>query len=171
MSKYPRPARFALSALACAVMVGVTLAGCGGTGPKPRDPGAPGVAGMSSTGLRISEWTLDDRTARAGEQPGVFDALVAAIDRFAEEPLPFGPEVAVAWRREGIRAVAVPAAEAELLRDQLRASGPLQQRFFGELLGWTVVHTGAESEFPMVVEQPGGALRLNAGELRLLARA
>lgn len=149
-----------------------TLAGCGSSPSSPTDddrstPDTP----AAFKGLRLSSWTLDDRTATTGKGPTPAELAFARIESHAQRPVPLGAGAVDAWRREGLRVVAIPRSEADALRAELKLAGPLQQQFFGEVLRWTAVHAGAESEFALLLDQPGGPLRLNAGELRLLARA
>ncbi len=161
-----------IPAFLLAFTIVATLAGCGSFPETPTDETrAPADAPAAFKGLRLSSWTLDDRTATTGKGPTSAELAFARIESHAQRPVPLGAGVVDAWRREGVRIVAIPRSEADALRAELKLAGPLQQQFFGEVLRWTTVHAGAESEFALLLDQPGGSLRLNAGELRLLARA
>lgn len=164
------PARIPAFLLAFTIVA--TLAGCGSSPETPTDENrAPADAPAAFKGLRLSSWTIDDRTATTGKGPTPAELAFARIESHAQRPVPLGAGAVDAWRREGVRVVAIPRSEADSLRAELKLAGPLQQQFFGEVLRWTTIHAGAESEFALLLDQPGGPLRLNAGELRLLARA
>lgn len=94
-------------------------------------------------------------------------ALAPYIDR----PVPLSDEMRFRWHAAGFRIVAVPIADLARIQASLRTVGPTQRQWLGEIPRWTDLIRGPAFNSARTLATDAGPARLEAGRLRLLARA
>lgn len=143
--------------LACCCL----FAACAGSRPVA----APSIRGPSS-GLNVSWLVVDDALAHAnGKEP-----TARALAAYETEKLPFEAGTIRACRENGVRIVAVPTRDLDLLRARLMLVGPVQEQWYGQIPAWTSIIQGPNWQGTAMLGMDDGTLSLPAGSMRLLAR-
>ncbi len=127
-------------------------------------PGSGGDRGMP-VGLEVIWWVVDDALQPA-KQP-----LPEVLGDYADHDLPGAAAARELWRANGLRVLAIPLPELELVRARLSTSGPVHEQWLGILPDWTPIISGPILPEPFSVRLDSGRLDLPPGRLRLLARA
>ncbi|HMN40156.1 MAG TPA: hypothetical protein PKE29_04875 [Phycisphaerales bacterium] len=96
--------------------------------------------------------------------------LAAALNPFADGPVPLARELEGLWASYGFRIVSVPVEEVAGLVGTLRTTGSTQRQWLGQAFSWTeVVRAGHSSG--RVIALDAERIRLAPGSLRLLVRS
>ncbi len=139
---------------------------------RAREPGAPTpLEGVGPPAPPTEEASTP--TPTPAEPLRVTDLrpdLAELLAPYADRPVPLGETERARWRAAGLRLVAVPLAELDALREGLRAAGPVQRQWLGEIPRWTDIVAGPVSRERRAIELEGHRLVLGPGRLRLLAR-
>lgn len=117
----------------------------------------PTFAVLGEPGLEVAVWTCDD----------TWYAAARVLEPYADRPVPVSDAQREVWRRHGVRIVAVPASEIDLVAAQSRPLTPVQRQRFGQLTSWSAVVRGPG--IPAGTRGPNG--EIPAGKPRLIARA
>lgn len=139
-----------------------TLCACS-SGPKAAAPGAKG----QPDGLEAVWWIVDD----SNHDRIAFENLGEALLQYQDRPTGLSPAALRLWRSNGLRVVAVPAKELDLLHDRVRTMGQAIEQWFGVLPTWTPLVTGPAFEQPWTLALDNGPIELPPGNVRLLGRA
>ena len=149
------------------------LGGCASPTPVPATQdqtlAAPAVRGAQN-GLEICAWPVDDRPS-AGDGAPAHARVAEALHPYLDRPLPVLTQQADLWRRIGLRLVAVPIEDLELVRSKLRMAGPMNRQWLGQLPQWTPTVDGVRERGGRTLSLPEGPLNIGPGTLRLLTRA
>lgn len=132
--------------------------------PYANAPGSGGDRGMP-VGLEVTWWIVDDALQPAKEP------LAEVLGDYADRELPGAGAARELWRANGLRVLAVPVPELEIVRARLSISGPVHEQWLGILSDWTPIISGPAVPEPFSVRLDSGSLGLPPGRLRLLARA
>lgn len=116
-----------------------------------------GQATAPDPGLEVVVWTAQDFGYAAAR----------ALLPYADRPVPMPEADLEAWRRAGLRVVAVPIDEIDAVLAQAPPIFPVQRERFGQLTRWAPVIRGPRA--PATTLGPGDPLP--AGRPRLIARA
>ncbi|MDX2131972.1 MAG: hypothetical protein SFY69_07970 [Planctomycetota bacterium] len=152
-----------------AVLVGATLAcaglGLGGCASRERpDPVLSAGSQAETAGVEVSWWLVEEQPAAPGA-PSAREVF-ASLERRTP---PIDWRALEVWRANGMRVLAVPAAELSRVRAQLGVSGPAQSQWLGEVTVWTEVARSPEGR-RSTVWLDNGALTLRDGRLSLALR-
>lgn len=115
-------------------------------------------------GIEVQWWVAEAR-------PDAGESLGKVIAGYESALVPGDPSATASCRANGLRLFTIPRREVESLRARLRAVGPTQEQWLGQVPQWTAIVKGPRSEAPMRLEMDNGLLTLPAGSIRLLARA
>lgn len=155
----PAPALVVVSIL-------LAVASCarrGGPALQPAVPGVdeprPAVRG-GDNGLELQVWVVAD----AGH------AVARGLRPYLDRAVPIDPAALERWRGSGLRVVAVPAGEIELLRAEWTLVAPLNVQWLGQMPEWSSLVVSPPLPEGAVVRLDTGSITLPAGRLRLLAR-
>lgn len=144
--------------LACACL----LPACSPTPPQasPGDRGAP-------NGLEVLCWVVDDSI----NDRISFETLGEALLPYRDRPTGIQADQLQVWKDNGLRIVAVPIADLDLLHDRLRTIGHASNQWFGSVPRWTPLAGGITFRNRWTLRLDNGPLELPAGQVRLLGRA
>lgn len=156
-----RSSAVGLAACCMALGLGLFLPGCASR-PMPPSPGARG----EPDGLEIHWWIVDDST----HDRIAFETLGEALLPFKDRPTGISDTQLALWKANGLRVVAVPMLELELLHNRLRTIGQSREQWFGSLPQWTPVVAGYPYRQSWTLGLDNGPIELPAGNLRLLCR-
>lgn len=164
------PVALVPAVLILALLAGLVLPGCARArerwkarfNPDPEpvrliEPNSPELS-PADLGLEVVVWTSDDTYFRVGR----------ALAELALPDSPLPPEDDAAWRRAGLRAVAMPVESLDALLIAAPPITQLQRQRFGQIPRWTPLVRGPQT--PAGVRGPD-ARRLEPGRPRLLARS
>lgn len=118
-------------------------------------------------GLKIQWWLTGDTKART--MSGA-ETLAGVLRTYETRVTPLDPAVLKLWRANGLRVLAIPVGELDLVRERLRASGATHEQILGQMYQWTPIVTGPSWDGPSQVQMDNGLLELPAGSIRMLAR-
>ncbi|MGD9789685.1 MAG: hypothetical protein AB7Q00_04565 [Phycisphaerales bacterium] len=143
----------------------MSLGGCAGT-PKPTASGSLAER-KDPVGLKIQWWLTGDTRART--MSGA-ETLAGVLRTYETRVTPLEPSVLKLWRANGLRVLAIPVGELDLVRERLRASGATHEQILGQIYQWMPIVTGPSWEGTSQVQMDNGLLELPAGSIRMLAR-
>jgi len=157
-----------LLTLAAAILLG----GCATSTPPPPRPDSSTpptqfqrLSDSARDGLEAFWWVVDDAD----------DVLARRLHELTSTNTPadspaIPAETIDRLQRLGFRAFVVPAEQALALQAQTPGAGPIQRRWMGQVVNWTVLIRGRERPASSI-ELPDGTLDLPPGRFRILARA
>lgn len=163
-------------------LAALLLAGCAtspSTPPPPRpDSSTPPnqfqrLSDSARDGLEAFWWVVDDADdvlARRLHELTSLNTPASAPTESPATPPPIPAETIDRLQRLGFRAFVVPAQQALALQAQTPGAGPIQRRWMGQVVNWTVLIRGRERPASSI-ELPDGTLDLPPGRFRILARA
>lgn len=131
-----------------------------GDAPEPAriiEPEAAPV-GAAEQGLEVVVWTSDDTYFRVGR----------ALERHASGRAVLPPGETEAWRRAGLRIVAIPIERLDELIADTPPIAPVQRQRYGQMPVWSPIVRGPR--LPEGVAGPDGR-RLEPGRPRLIVRS
>jgi hypothetical protein len=138
------------------------LAACT-SAPKPAAPGERGAP----LGLEALWWIVDDSI----NDRMYFETLGEALLPYVGRPTGIPDDQIERWRANGLRVVAVPVADLDLLHDRLRCVGQTREQWLGVVPTWTPIAGGVPFEQRWTLRLDNGAIELQPGQVRLLCRA
>jgi hypothetical protein len=152
----------------------ILLAGCA-TSPSTPPPPRPDSSTTPNQFQRLSDSARDGLEAFWWVVDDADDVLARRLHELtslnppADSPT-IPAETIDRLQRLGFRAFVVPAQQALALQAQTPGAGPIQRRWMGQVVNWTVVVRGRERPASSI-ELPDGTLDLPPGRFRILARA
>jgi hypothetical protein len=96
--------------------------------------------------------------------------LEDVLGPYTGRPVPLPQEVLDRWRASGLRAIAVPRQDLEMLEQRLRLTGPVNRQWLGQVTMWSDIAQGAWREERSTVKIEDQDVQLPPGRLRLSLR-
>ncbi len=145
----------------------LAVASCGQEKTPPAH--MPGVATRASSiplpttrGMEMYWWGFDDGGDAA--------SLARHLQQYVANSVPISEKTQLAWQRNGLRMVSIPRDDVPALELALKVNGA-QRKAMGEVSDWATLAAGPPWTGRQQLQMSEGELVLEAGRLRLIARA
>lgn len=144
----------------------LSLAACHQEKQQAHMPGvatrASAVPLPASRGMEMYWWGFDDGGDSA--------ALARKLQEYISNSVPLSENTRHDWTRNGLRMVSIPRENIPALELALRVNG-VQRKSMGEVSDWATLAAGPPWTGRQQLQMSEGELVLEAGRLRLIARA